>query len=228
MAELSDGLLFATVIVYALAMLGSTRIATEVATMTLVGGTHSISASRTGYAPKTMPFTVVPGAPVQKIILALDRVSSNLALLTSPANIEVIIDGVSRGVTELDPEATRRKMEKLVGKIEALLPPDSKEPVANLSPAEMLARQWREALAANTMGAAAARQAEDARHRAVEQEVRSAQSAWQRLGPLDSVSRFELGDRHAERHGDDVRCFQNNPHFMARPLPAFAGPVQMP
>ena len=97
--------------------------------------------------------------------------------------------------TELDPEATRRKMEKLVGKIEALMPPDSKEPAANLSPAEMLARQWREALAANTMGAAAARQAEDARHRAVEQEVRSAQSAWQRLGPLDPEVRKPLQDR---------------------------------
>ena len=97
--------------------------------------------------------------------------------------------------TELDPDTTRRKMEKLVDKIEALLPPDSKEPAANLSPAEMLARQWREALAANTMGAAAARQAEDARHRATEQEVRSAQSAWQRLGPLDAETRKPLQDR---------------------------------
>jgi hypothetical protein len=97
--------------------------------------------------------------------------------------------------TELDPDATRRKMEKLVGKIEALLPPDSKEPAGNLSPAEMLARQWREALAANTMGAAAARQAEDARHRATEQEVRSAQSAWQRLGPLDPEARKPLQER---------------------------------
>lgn len=97
--------------------------------------------------------------------------------------------------TELDPDATRRKMEKLVSKIEALLPPDTKESAANLSPAEVLARQWREALAANTMGAAAARQAEDARHRAVEQEVRSAQSAWQRLGPLDPEARKPLQDR---------------------------------
>ncbi len=97
--------------------------------------------------------------------------------------------------TELDPEATRRKMEKLVGKIEALLPPDSQETAANLSPAEMLARQWREALAANTMGAAAARQAEEARHRALEQEVRSAQAAWQRLGPLDPDARKPLQDR---------------------------------
>jgi hypothetical protein len=97
--------------------------------------------------------------------------------------------------TELDPESTRRKMEKLVTKVEGLLPGESKEPVANLSPAEMLARQWREALAANTMGAAAARQAEEARHRATEQEVRSAQAAWQRLGPLDPAIRKPLQDR---------------------------------
>jgi hypothetical protein len=97
--------------------------------------------------------------------------------------------------TELDPETTRRKMEKLVAKIEGLLPGEVKEPTANLSPAEMLARQWREALAANTMGAAAARQAEEARHRATEQEVRSAQAAWQRLGPLDPEVRKPLQDR---------------------------------
>jgi hypothetical protein len=99
------------------------------------------------------------------------------------------------GNTDLDPEVTRRKMEKLVAKVEALLPPDSKEPAANLSPAEILARQWREALAANTMGAAAARQADEARHRAAEQEVRSAQSAWMRLGPLPMETRKPLQER---------------------------------
>ncbi len=97
--------------------------------------------------------------------------------------------------SDLDPEVTRRKMEKLVNKVEALLPPDSKEPAANLSPAEILARQWREALAANTMGAAAARQADEARHRAIEQEVRSAQSAWMRLGPLATEVRKPLQER---------------------------------
>jgi biopolymer transport protein ExbB/TolQ len=86
-------------------------------------------------------------------------------------------------------------MEKLVAKIEALVPQDTTEPVANLSPAEVLARQWREALAANTMGAAAARQADEARHRATEQEVRSAQAAWQRLGPLDPDTRRPLQER---------------------------------
>jgi hypothetical protein len=97
--------------------------------------------------------------------------------------------------TDIDPEVTRRKMEKLLNKVEALLPPDSKEPVGNLSPAEILARQWREALAANTMGAAAARQADEARQRAAEQEVRSAQSAWIRLGPLPTEVRKPLQER---------------------------------
>ena len=97
--------------------------------------------------------------------------------------------------TDLDPELTRGKMEKLIAKVEKLLPSEEAEPIKNLSPAELLARQWREALAANTMGAGAARQAQDARHRADEQEVRSAQSAWQRLGPLQPEQRKPLQDR---------------------------------
>jgi hypothetical protein len=97
--------------------------------------------------------------------------------------------------TDLDPDLTRGKMEKLVAKVEKLLPTETAEPVKNLSPAELLARQWREALAANTMGAGAARQTEDARQRANEQEVRSAQAAWARLGPLAPEDRKPLQER---------------------------------
>ena len=97
--------------------------------------------------------------------------------------------------TDLDPEQTKGKMEKLIAKVEKQLPSESAEPAKNLSPAELLARQWREALAANTMGAGAARQAEDARQRAAEQEVRSAQAAWARLGPLAPDQRKPLQDR---------------------------------
>lgn len=97
--------------------------------------------------------------------------------------------------TDLDPEQTKGKMEKLIAKVEKLLPTEAAEPVKNLSPAELLARQWREALAANTMGAGAARQAEEARQRAAEQEVRSAQAAWARLGPLAPDQRKPLQDR---------------------------------
>ncbi len=97
--------------------------------------------------------------------------------------------------TELDPAATLKKMEKLCAKVEALLPAASAAPAEKLSPAEVLARQWREALAANTMGAPAARQAEEARQRASEQEVRSAQAAWQRLGPIDPEARRPMQER---------------------------------
>ncbi len=97
--------------------------------------------------------------------------------------------------TDLDPEQTKGRMEKLIAKVEKQLPTESVEPAKNLSPAELLARQWREALAANTMGAGASRQAEDARQRAAEQEVRSAQSAWARLGPLAPDERKPLQER---------------------------------
>jgi hypothetical protein len=97
--------------------------------------------------------------------------------------------------TDLDPEQTKGKMEKLIAKVEKLLPTEAAEPAKNLSPAELLARQWREALAANTMGAGAARQAEDARQRAAEQEVRSAQAAWARMGPMRPDDRKPLQDR---------------------------------
>jgi Domain of Unknown Function (DUF349) len=97
--------------------------------------------------------------------------------------------------TDLDPVQTAARMEKLVAKVEKLLPTEEVEPAKNLSPAELLARQWREALAANTMGAGAARQAEDARQRALEQEVRSAQAAWARLGPLAPDQRKPLQER---------------------------------
>ncbi|MEZ5419639.1 MAG: DUF349 domain-containing protein [Vicinamibacterales bacterium] len=98
---------------------------------------------------------------------------------------------------ELDPATTARRMEKLCAKVEALVPADgaAAKPAAPLSPAEQLARQWREALAANTMGAGAARQAEEARQRAADQELRAAQSAWLRLGPVPPDVRRPLQDR---------------------------------
>lgn len=89
----------------ALVMLDDKRITTTTPTFDLVGGTHTITASRTGYAGATQTFTVVPGTDPQRIVLALNRTTSSLVLMTSPANVEIVIDGVSRGVTELDPDA---------------------------------------------------------------------------------------------------------------------------
>ena len=98
---------------------------------------------------------------------------------------------------ELDPAVTAKRMEKLCAKVEALVANDGggAKTTANLSPAELLAKQWREALAANTMGAGAAKQAEEARQRAADQELRSAQSAWLRLGPVAPDVRKPLQDR---------------------------------
>jgi hypothetical protein len=110
---------------------------------------------------------------------------------------------------DLDPAATARRMEKLCAKVEGLVPNDAGAPqsTAALSPAELLARQWREALAANTMGAGAVKQAEEARQRASDQELRAAQAAWLRLGPVPPDVRRPLQDRFdkAVRRALDAR-----------------------
>jgi hypothetical protein len=58
--------------------------------------------------------------------------------------------------------ATRKRMEKLVARVEELVPAQSQRR-AQLSPAELLAQQWRERLAANTMSAGGATEVEDSR-----------------------------------------------------------------
>ena len=50
-------------------------------------------------------FTVVPGTPPQTITLMLEREFSTVTFVTAPANVEVVVDGVSRGFTEPDPGA---------------------------------------------------------------------------------------------------------------------------
>jgi Arc/MetJ-type ribon-helix-helix transcriptional regulator len=98
--------------------------------------------------------------------------------------------------TDLDPETTRKRMEKLLAKVEELASSQPSKPAA-LSPAEMLAQQWRERLAANTMSGGAARTAENegARWRALEQEVRNAQAQWTRLGPVPAEIAGPLNER---------------------------------
>jgi hypothetical protein len=85
--------------------LNNARLASDAGSMVMVGGTYTLSASRTGYASTTQAFTVIPGTDPQTVTLSLERISSMLSFVTSPANIEVIIDGASRGRTELDPGA---------------------------------------------------------------------------------------------------------------------------
>ena len=98
--------------------------------------------------------------------------------------------------TDLDPEVTRKRMEKLVARVEELAPAKA-APARQLSPAELLAQQWRERLAANTMtgGARGGSESDDARWRAAEQEIRSAQSQWMRLGPVPPEVAGPLNER---------------------------------
>ena len=61
-----------------------------------------------------------------------------------------------------------------------------------LSPAAILATQWREALAANTIGG---RADDEAKWRNAAEEIRKAQAAWRRIGPLPDATARELNDR---------------------------------
>jgi hypothetical protein len=100
--------------------------------------------------------------------------------------------------TDLDPDANRRKMEKLCETVEALA---VESPIKEgLSPAELLARQWREALASNTMRG---KPDDQARKRAAREKVDAAQTAWSRLGPVPGEAgealrrRFQQACRNA-------------------------------
>jgi hypothetical protein len=98
--------------------------------------------------------------------------------------------------TDLDPETTRKRMEKLLAKVESLSRAGAAEAPAPVSPAELLAQRWRERLAANTIaGGQAVAHAEENRWREAEQEVRSAQSQWTRLGPLPAEVAGPLNER---------------------------------
>ncbi len=95
--------------------------------------------------------------------------------------------------TDLDPEASRRKAEKLLARVEGLL--------AELAPgggaalpqtAEELAARLRDALASNTIGG---RAAVEARWHSASVEVESAQAAWKRLGPVPGAAGHDLSAR---------------------------------
>jgi hypothetical protein len=94
--------------------------------------------------------------------------------------------------TDLDPETTRKQMEKLVAKVEEFAPPAGRQ--APLSPAERLAQQWRERLAANTMGGRSTEH-DEGHWLAAEQEIRSAQAQWMRLGPVPADLAGPLNER---------------------------------
>ena len=92
--------------------------------------------------------------------------------------------------TEVDPEATRRRMEQLCQIVEGFAGEEKAD--AQMSPAAILAAQLREALAANTIGG---RADDEARWRTAADEVRKAQASWRRLGPVPDAVGRELEGR---------------------------------
>jgi hypothetical protein len=96
--------------------------------------------------------------------------------------------------TDLDPDATRKRMEHLVEKVEQLAS-GALQPAAKLSPAELLARQWRERLAANTISGGRVGETEESRWRTAEQDVRNAQAQWTRFGPVPGEIAGPLNER---------------------------------
>ncbi|RPJ71682.1 MAG: DUF349 domain-containing protein [Acidobacteria bacterium] len=91
--------------------------------------------------------------------------------------------------TDLDPEAAVRAMEELCVQVERLLEPETQAPAEDEggSPATLLARQLREALATNTI---AGRPDEGNKWKVASEQVRQAQAAWKRIGPApEAVTR---------------------------------------
>lgn len=91
--------------------------------------------------------------------------------------------------TELDIEPNRQKMEKLVARVEGFIADAAPAP-ANSSQA--LADMLREALASNTIGG---RAGEENKWRTMAEDVRQAQAAWSRLGPVPGDAGRALDER---------------------------------
>jgi len=98
--------------------------------------------------------------------------------------------------TPLDPTANLKKMEALCVKVENCLTREPEHPAAADTPTAILAARLREALAANTIGGRpGGRHGEEAKWRAAVEEVKDAQAAWRRLGPVPGDAGHALADR---------------------------------
>jgi hypothetical protein len=90
--------------------------------------------------------------------------------------------------TELDIEASRQRMEKLVSRVEAFVSESDVRPDST----QDLAARLREALASNTIGG---RAGEESKWRGMADEVRQAQSSFARLVPVPGEQGRQLADR---------------------------------
>ena len=65
-------------------------------------GEHTITASRTGFKTDSLTFTAAPETTAEAS-LVLPRTSAVLSVVTAPADVEVFVDGVSKGRTAAGP-----------------------------------------------------------------------------------------------------------------------------
>jgi hypothetical protein len=91
--------------------------------------------------------------------------------------------------TELDIDASRQKMEKLITRVEGFVADAASTPASS---SKALADMLREALAANTIGG---RAGEESKWRAMAEEVRQAQSAFSRMVPVPGESGRQMSER---------------------------------
>jgi hypothetical protein len=110
--------------------------------------------------------------------------------------------------SDLDPEANRRRMEQLCARVESLSGAAANGH-SDESPAEVLARQLREALASNTIGG---RVDEETKWREAAEEVRRAQAAWKAVGPVPPAVARQLSDRFQRACG---RFFSQRPRSLS-------------
>ena len=93
--------------------------------------------------------------------------------------------------TDLDPARKLKQLQKLCERAEALVPTEVLDE-AGASPAEILAKKWRDQLASNTMGE---RVDENTRRRGAIEEIKRLQSERRRLGSLTGAEASVLQSR---------------------------------
>jgi hypothetical protein len=131
-------------------------------------------------------WNAAPALPHDLIAPLKERVES--ALVTFAQRNPDVVRG-----SELDVEANTHRLEALCARAEQLAGSDADTASASTSsPAAILASQLREALAANTIGG---RGDVESRRRAVEQEARQLQMAWDAVGFVPESRARPLADR---------------------------------
>lgn len=124
--------------------------------------------------------TLAVRAKVRELDLSSSEMGGLLAALNGLYKKVVAAHPDAFAGTELDPEASRKKKEKLCARIEELLPEKEEAPPAQT--AEEMADRLRNALAENALGADLGNQLADGR--TIDEAVAELKELWERTGPV--------------------------------------------